>query len=99
MKNIIISVALFLASLCSHTAFAAVHVVIINNDNTPLYAGHPVTDAELLPPALVRRPEPVAAMEDRYSHLPEPHIASMLFLGLILIVLTVQEEKDEKFHN
>lgn len=96
MKNIIISVALFLATLCSHTALAAVQVV---NMDTPLYAGHAVADAELLPLAPARGAEPVAALEVSYSPLPEPHIASMLFLGLILIGLAVQEEKDEKFHN
>lgn len=33
----------------------------------------------------------------QYSDLPEPPMASMLLIGLILLFLTVQEEKDEKF--
>lgn len=38
-----------------------------------------------------------AALKSKYSDLPEPPMASMLLIGLILLFLTVQEEKDEKF--
>ncbi len=99
MKNIIISVALFLTLLGSHAALAAVHVVIINTGITPLYAGHAVTDDELLIPVVPHRLAPVAGVEARYSHLPEPHLASMLLVGMLLMALAVQEEKDEKFRN
>ena len=99
MKNIIMSVALFLTLFYSHAAFAAVHVVIINNDSTLTYAGHPVADDELLPLTEARGLASVAATEASYSHLPEPPMASMLLLGVVLIVLSVREEKDEKFSN
>ncbi|HJV02200.1 MAG TPA: hypothetical protein VJ752_16820 [Burkholderiaceae bacterium] len=39
----------------------------------------------------------VAALKSKFSDLPEPPMASMLLIGLILLFLTVQEEKDEKF--
>ncbi|MBA5689455.1 hypothetical protein [Rugamonas apoptosis] len=39
----------------------------------------------------------LAALKTKYSDLPEPPMASMLLIGLILLFLTVQEEKDEKF--
>lgn len=39
----------------------------------------------------------LAALKSKYSDLPEPPMASMLLIGLILLFLTVQEEKDEKF--
>lgn len=38
-----------------------------------------------------------AALKSKYSDLPEPPMASMLLIGLILLFLTVQDEKDEKF--
>ncbi len=99
MKNTIISVALLFTLFCSNAALAATHVVTINNDSSALYAGHTVTDDEMLPAAQASKPVAVSADEAGYSHLPEPHIASMLLIGMVLIVLTVQEEKDEKFSN
>lgn len=39
----------------------------------------------------------LAALKSKYSDLPEPPMASMLLIGLILLVLTVRDEKDEKF--
>ena len=99
MKNIISSVALLLTLFCSNAVLAAAHVVIINNDSTTLYAGHAVADDELLPSAQASGLVPVTGDDTGYSHLPEPHIASMLLIGMVLIVLTVQEEKDEKFSN
>lgn len=33
----------------------------------------------------------------KYSNLPEPHIASMLLLGVVVMMLSIKDEKDEKF--
>lgn len=41
---------------------------------------------------------PAQPLNTRYSNLPEPPMASMLLLGLILLFLTIEEEpKGEKF--
>jgi hypothetical protein len=48
-------------------------------------------------PRAGKRESRLAALKSKYSDLPEPPMASMLLIGLILLFLTVQEEKDEKF--
>lgn len=48
-------------------------------------------------PSTGKKEARLAALKNNYSYLPEPPMASMLLIGLILLFLTVQEEKDEKF--
>ncbi|MBA5637004.1 hypothetical protein H3H37_08045 [Duganella sp. LX20W] len=48
-------------------------------------------------PSTDKKDARAAALKSKYSDLPEPPMASMLLIGLILLFLTVQEEKDEKF--
>ncbi|NRR30979.1 hypothetical protein HSX11_12390 [Oxalobacteraceae bacterium] len=38
-----------------------------------------------------------AALKVKFSTVPEPKFYSMFLLGFVLIAITVQEEKDEKF--
>lgn len=99
MKNIIISVALFSSVLCSRAALAGVDVITLDNDRTSPYASLALPDAELLPQPEPRVMAPVAATDDNYSHLPEPPMASMLLLGIVLLGFSIREEKDEKFSN
>jgi hypothetical protein len=99
MKNIIISVALFSCVLCSPAALAGVEVVTLDNSGTPPFASLALSDVDLLPQPEPREAAPVAATEDNYSHLPEPPMASMLLLGIVLLGLSIREEKDEKFSN
>jgi hypothetical protein len=100
MKNIIISVALLFSSvLCSPAAVAGVEVFTLDGSGSSLYASLAWSDLDLLPQPEARKTVPVAASEDNYSHLPEPPMASMLLLGIVLIGLSIREEKDEKFSN
>jgi len=99
MKNIIISVALLSSVLCSPAALAGVDVLTLENSGTASFASLALSDVELLPQPEPRAAAPVAASEDHYSHLPEPPMASMLLLGIVLLGLSIREEKDEKFSN
>lgn len=56
-----------------------------------------VQDGTRRPAATGKKDSRLAALKSKYSDLPEPPMASMLLIGLILLFLTVQEEKDEKF--
>lgn len=56
-----------------------------------------VQDSAGRAPSTGKKESRLAALKSKYSDLPEPPMASMLLIGLILLFLTVQEEKDEKF--
>jgi hypothetical protein len=48
-------------------------------------------------PPTGRKDTRLNALKSKFSDLPEPPMASMLLIGLILLFLTVQDEKGEKF--
>lgn len=55
---------------------------------------HPIAERA---PSTGKKEARLAALKSKYSDLPEPPMASMLLIGLILLFLTVQDEKEEKF--